>query len=787
MRYWWRRSLMVLILIAISGSGVVHAQNCDAVVVDEANLVKNQSAVETAAQALGSRIGADVRVRVFRNMRGQSTLPPFIQSIRQQCSSWQNPSNSDIRSNLFVIAVSLDPRRVGMVVGGDFAAIADQNHLRIEQDLMGPRLRRKDFDGAFTEALEEFGRVAYASLHPPVAPPVQAAQPPAPAVIVHEQPTDFSGLWSAMKWLLFIFVLGGVVWLIFRMKGEVERRRAAQQGAQTAKAKTAQLINDLPGQLEVLHAQLAALKTQTSPADIATALATLERAKRDLDSTTLAYSDFGNSVSDPDKPGLSVIEYARIEEEYGALYKNLSGTRTSLTDIEKSLAEIQQSIQQAPDKVAAADVARDLAGRRIAEVEKQGFKVAAAQKILNETAASLSEQAHVALTSREYGKAISIAQKAGDAAREAAKVAENLLGLRKQLQERLAALTASAGVAKQAIVDGKTTFDRISASYAKTTWSSVVGNGTEATKRLTFAAQSTVAAVTAIGMEVQDWDAGMKALDAAEQAVAEAMSLMRSVQELAKSLDKAKAHAQSDLEAAQADVDRSEKYNTEVDSDVNDSVWPKIKQAKKLLEGATAELARPQPDYFVVLEASKKAHAIADETLAQARSEHEAADRLRKRAADAVRDATSRVSKATEYIEDHRSDVSRTAKDKLKDAQALLAQAAASDDVQQKVALAEQAESKAKSAYNKAKDDFEAAEEERRPRYTTPSYHDTTVIVNAPSYGNWGSSYSSPSRQDDTPSSSGGGDSSFGGGFSGGGDSDFGGGGSVSGGGDSGW
>lgn len=774
------------------------AQDCDSVVVDQAGLFKNGSAVLQAAETLASQTGADVRVRTWRSLGDHSTLTTYVKEVRMSCPSWQNSANNDIRSNLIVIGASLEPRRLGIIAGADFAATADAHHLRIEQNLMGPRFKQKpkpDFDGGFIAGMEEFGRVAYAQLHPPVyeprpyTAPAERPAPAAPPVVVQTQPTDFTGLWSFLKWGLLAAVLAGIIWFLVGILRERERRRAAQQRAQSAKTQCSGIINDGPGQLDLLDARVAGLKSKVSEEDIGPVITAMASARQTIGDATIAFGDLQTSITDPSRPGLSVAEYGEIERVYTNLFERLKGVRTDITVNEETMSQLDALIRTVPDKVAGAFSALEVAGLRVDAVAKQSFNVDELAQVVKKKALSQAEKARTALQEKHYRDAASYAKAAADTANGAAADAESLPKRRQTILDRTTALTAGIEGAKAAIIAARGVFDRISAEYAETCWTSIKGNGTEATNRVNLALKQVGEATEASTMDRQDWTAAEAALDKGDKAVEKANSIVRSITELATSLDQAKKDAKRDVAAAFADLTKSVEYNKTNDADVDDAVWAKLKDAESKLNRASTELKEAKPDYFLVIKLAKEAHELADATLTQARTEHEAAERLRQKAANALRDATSRTSKAKEYIDDHRSDVGKSAKDKLEDAQDRLAKAKKARDLESQITLAEEAESFAKKAYDKAVEDVDEAEEARRPKYrSNDSDGDTNIFV---SNNNWGSSWpSSPS-----PGHSGSSDSSWSTpsisiGGSGGGDSNWGGGGGgggASGGGDSAW
>ena len=119
------------------------------------------------------------------------------------------------------------------------------------------------------------------------------------------------------------------------------------------------------------------------------------------------------------------------------------------------------------------------------------------------------------------------------------------------------------------------------------------------------------------------------------------------------SLEAARRDAPGEISAAQADITKAWKYINAYDEDIRESLEDDLREAEKKLNTASEELNKEKADYLMVVKLAREANDSADKILAQARTEHEAAERMRSKAASALRDARSRVSIAREYIQDH--------------------------------------------------------------------------------------------------------------------------------------
>jgi uncharacterized membrane protein YgcG len=342
-------------------------------------------------------------------------------------------------------------------------------------------------------------------------------------------------------------------------------------------------------------------------------------------------------------------------------------------------------------------------------------------------------------------------------------ISSKLAGARGELEDILSAPTTKAvqlGRLKDlnavvqrfgtsALTEAHAIFDRISSEYAEVCWVSIKGNGTEATNRCMLAREC--ADRVPNSLSAGDWAGVDEALTKGEKAIERARSMIHSITELAKSLDVARRDSAQDIASAEKDLREAIVYVTQYRQEIDDNLTDDLEKAIPLLDAAKAELGNHKPDYFQVIKLAKKAHENIDSIMASARTKKEAVDRERQKAAAALRDAKSRVSKAREYIDDHRSDVKKKAKTELEQAQEQLARAEATTDLATIIILAQESESLAKSSYNHAVDDFRVADDARTPPPVSGGYggssgsswSSSSSSGGGHSQSSWGSSWSS--------------------------------------------
>jgi uncharacterized membrane protein YgcG len=242
-------------------------------------------------------------------------------------------------------------------------------------------------------------------------------------------------------------------------------------------------------------------------------------------------------------------------------------------------------------------------------------------------------------------------------------------------------------------------------SYAAASWAAVRGNVTEARKRLEFVTAETGRGTTAVA--AGDLQTAAVAARGAQDALAQAGTLLDSVDRLAVSLDQARDALPGLLRDAEADV--SAARQAVAAGQVSPEVSGRFADAERLLaSGKTAAAAAP-PDVLAAQSAATQAHTAANEALAGIRATAE--QRTREKAAlDAqMRSASSAVDRAADYIETRRGGVGQQARTRLAEAQRHWedARAAYSADPARALQEAREAERLAGTAYSIAQGDFD--------------------------------------------------------------------------------
>jgi uncharacterized membrane protein YgcG len=291
--------LKLLLVAALVMSPLSFAQSpmCNNEVYDGANLFKSQApSVQQAAEGL---VNTGATVRIW-SVPANQNLDSQESSIERTCSSWRSP-NGARRANLIALMVSPSGSgfkgHVGVYYGTDWHKALDNDWNRIKQDYMLPNFKAGDFAAGMTATANQFSKRIKAA--------EDEAQHPVTTVVIPPQqapqaPTDYSGLWKLLGWLLGICVfVGALVFLLKRLSERGQRREertAAQRAAIGSRDRVVELLDEIR-----------------------------TKAPSQYDDFSQQYSRLAGSIkNDPDQAGLSKGEYNAINDVYRGMYMRMS-------------------------------------------------------------------------------------------------------------------------------------------------------------------------------------------------------------------------------------------------------------------------------------------------------------------------------------------------------------------------------------------------------------------------------------------------------------------------------
>lgn len=751
-----------VILISLTGQSAL-SQDCSSMVRDDAHLFgANIGRVTRAAEALQND-GAQVYVRTFPTTGDQATAALLEHHLESQCPDWQAADGTRKENLVAIIYADRDAagkHSITVSTGGRIDSLVPPTEIdRIRAQVIIAELKRGQNAEAFTDGLNAI-RASYEGSRNTTAAQTLPAQPQT-IPIQETAPVNFTGLWVA----LLIVLLGVVGWFFYGLRTQMGRRRAARlKTQQVYNSVTAQINtidankNTLRSSYNILSPHLPAEERQKLEANLALISATYDE----------ACADFGTKrTSDLEKSGLSVEEYDILREPYQDILDKLNRAAALISETTSHLEDLQAQIEAAPKKVQEAQATLNALRGGLQQVKSAGFKTETYEALAT-NAQNIIEQSSQALQNNLFFEALDrINQVKAVLAQVAAGPA--LPNKKAELDNQIIVLKNRIEQTRNSIGLCKPIIDRLDTTFAPESFESVAGNGSQSTEHVNWCDRALPMCADFVTMEKQDWQKAEDIITEANGHLDRADSLVNSIVAMEKSLNIARDGASKDVQAAEQDLNAAEEYISSHKNDLHTETGERLLQARETVAQARAELQKPKPDYFEAVKAAKKAHAVADEVLAAARTEYEALERLRQKAAGAFRIATSRVSKARDYIYDHGQYVSVDARSTADAAEQYLTsmqKCSDSGDLEGVVKWAAMADEAGKRAYNQAREDVDpsiSADAYTRANHDyAPSF--TTLFVNESSNNNYESvsAGSSDSSSSSTSSSS-----WFGGGSSG--------------------
>jgi uncharacterized membrane protein YgcG len=691
-----------LALILLAASPVSPAPpDCAARVVDAAGLVKDDAVVAQSLEALRA-LGIDAHAVTLKSHGDASSLDAAVERMEARCPAWQ--SAGEQRGDLLVIAVSLKERTSGIYYGSDLEARLAPVAERLRDDVMGPHLRKGDFDGAFIAVADETAHV------------LTAAHEATPSSASAPVPNGSRGTGVAILGVFALVVAGawGGAWAWRRARRGREQARALAAARAEAEAARARCTNDMAGMIQEtadLDERLEILRSQVDESEREPLRASLAEAQQRLDEATVAQSKLTEEATSLKTP--SIEDHVRARDAFAKLSEELAPTSRTIEAARTGVDALVEAVAAVDATLASAGKARAEADAKLAAAVPAGFRTDSLEAALRGAAKRL-EEARALAAQRRPGRAVAAAKEAEGVVARTLATAARLPEVKTEADAALPGLRARIDRVADAVTAARQVFDAMAASFAESCWSSVRGNGTEAQGRLD-AARHEMETAEAFARE-GDWAGALDDVQDAGGHLDEAESLLRSIHARSEHLDKAKHDAPSEIEAASSDVERAQQFLRENPGRYGRSVEQGLELAQQRLAEARDQSGRDKPDYVVLVTAAQEANRAADAVLATAVQEHAEGERLAREAASVLRDAERKISKVAEYLEDHARDVPSldVARTRLQEARDALASASAEGEPARQVELARRAQDRADASYQRAAQLVERADSDRR-------------------------------------------------------------------------
>jgi uncharacterized membrane protein YgcG len=296
------KNIFILATFIIFANSFSHAQmfDCNKLINDQANVLSTAdvAAISTAATTLSQKNSADPRVIVTNSSVMQEQL---VAQMKNTCASWQNPAHG-VKANLIVFMVSTQAHKMGIFTGDAYHnALSEAVTSDIKRNYMGPYFRSGEWGIGLAKGINQssvrISAFETAALHPNT-------------VINNStsQPTDFSGLWLFLEFLLGVLVIIGIVVFVLYRKKQKQECKAAQLQAISSRNSLVSAIARIGDSIK----EKIALGNNMTTAQIR------------YDNLVADYSYYGKQLEfDPSNDDLSADDYDRLTQIYSSLNHNL--------------------------------------------------------------------------------------------------------------------------------------------------------------------------------------------------------------------------------------------------------------------------------------------------------------------------------------------------------------------------------------------------------------------------------------------------------------------------------
>ncbi len=202
--------------------------------------------------------------------------------------------------------------------------------------------------------------------------------------------------------------------------------------------------------------------------------------------------------------------------------------------------------------------------------------------------------------------------------------------------------------------------------YADASWQAVATNLDEARARTAAARAAVTQGEAAIA--AADGPKTAAATRVGQEAVAQAGAFLDAIEHLGAELDQARDRVDIEIADAAADLARARGSAGDATAPADPAIPARLEEAEALLADARADIGHPKPDVGAAYGKARRANEIADEVLAGIRTAAEQHAALASRLETSIRGAQATVTRASEYVANHRGGVGSEARTRVAEA-----------------------------------------------------------------------------------------------------------------------
>lgn len=649
---------LLLVALALVASAARAVDACGGALRDADDLLDpaDEADITEVIERL-DRVGVRTLVLLARSF-GEDDLEAVLEQAILDC----DPLTTDRgwAADVLGIAVAVDDRLTGIHQGGAFPYL-DAADTHVDTDVMNPRFAEGRYGQGIEEGLQALLRIREDRL----------------ADLTAEADHGDDGGVPVLP-----FLGGGALVVGAAAVGsDVLRRRraraAAHQRVVALEASLAQRVIDLErnrdiavldtdrvaGRLGLSEAEPLHRRAADVRAAVGSVLTTWAALSSQVDPSTSATVEVSERLAG---------EFATVDGRLQEQAADVSALAAETERVETLLEELPGRLDKTEDGIAQAHTA-------VAVARAAGYRTGPADEDVHDARAALrrAREAHEQRLPDAADVHLSLARQAAD---DAHRWATGIEQMRQRMAAEADALDARAAELVATVDRAAADMAALEQRFAVPAWEMVAGNGSEAEREIDSSREAITASRSAQDLRVQDWDAADEALDAAEEDLEDAATLLAAISAHRAQLEERSAALPAALEAAGVAVEEAVAVTTRHAADVTDALEQRAAGLRTTLARVRRDAAVDRPDPTAATNAARRIQVEAGEIAATAADEHGRAEQARTAAQRAMEDASREIDRLRDYLRGHRRYATSALTHRLQESQMALSRARTGDD-----------------------------------------------------------------------------------------------------------
>lgn len=329
----------VIVAASLAFSTNAFTADCYDTVVDGAGVISDKVRVQNSMALLGNA-GTMPRIRTVKSLNGESLDSYAKNRLGKDCPSWLTPNGERFAGNLLLIMYTPDRKQYGVYYGASVQPFFTGKWQALVRTYLVPS--EANFSNGEKDAFTNgFVRLADA-FRGLVVTPAQASS----GNVTVTSPTDFSGLWSFLKWSLLVGIIIVVGMFGYNVWRNQQKRLSAQNEAKRIRSLVVSKILELSSDVNKALLESA---VKVADKDVRPYLQDcLEEYNLNLQAANTQLNLFDSVTgTDPNNARLSVEDYWRNQVTYKKIMENYLEPSVKLADtIKKGVAPKKKKVKE---------------------------------------------------------------------------------------------------------------------------------------------------------------------------------------------------------------------------------------------------------------------------------------------------------------------------------------------------------------------------------------------------------------------------------------------------------